>query len=134
MFRQPVVSGLRTKNLLLLWKIIRSVVLRLGPDSQQLQITELDRCWQKEQSFHSWVEIYKERVQIAEAVGHLKSDSGICSHFLQRVNNIAHIQALNSIYALSPRPEWKRCIQIIKDHANREETRLLEYQLCFCYW
>ncbi len=71
MFRQPVVSGLRTKNLLLLLKIVRSVVLRLGPDSQQLQITELDRCWQKDQSFHSWVEIYKERVQIAEAVGRL---------------------------------------------------------------
>ncbi len=71
------------------------------------------------------MEIYKERVQIAEAVGHLKSDSGICSHFLQRVDHITHIQALNSIYALSPRPEWKRCIQIIKD---REETRILEYQ------
>ncbi len=59
MFRQPVVSGLRTKNLLLLLKIIRSVVLRLSPDSQQLQINELDRCWQKDQSFHSWVEICK---------------------------------------------------------------------------
>ncbi len=74
------------------------------------------------------------RVHIAEAVGRVKSDSGTCSHFLQRVDHNAHIQALNSIYALSPRPEWKRCIQIIKDHANREETRLLEYQLCFCYW
>ena len=42
---RPVSSGIRSKNLVLLLKIIRAVVLRLSPDSQQLQINELDRCW-----------------------------------------------------------------------------------------
>ena len=41
---RPVSSGIRSKNLVLLLKIIRAVVLRLSPDSQQLQINELDRC------------------------------------------------------------------------------------------
>ena len=41
---RPVSSGIRSKNLILLLKIIRAVVLRLSPDSQQLQINELDRC------------------------------------------------------------------------------------------
>jgi hypothetical protein len=108
MLKKPVESGIRSKNLILLMKIIRAVVLRLSPDAQQLQINELDRCWQKEQNFHTWVEIYKERVNIAAAVGHHKSNSGNCAHFLQRVNTVTHVQSVNAIYAQTPRPDWDR--------------------------
>jgi hypothetical protein len=37
------------------------------------------------------------------------------------------MQAINSIYALTPRPSWDRCIEIIKDQMMRDETRKLEY-------
>ncbi len=48
---KPVESGIRTKNLVLILKIIRATVSRLTPDSQQLQINELDRCWQNDMPF-----------------------------------------------------------------------------------
>ena len=101
----PVESGIRSKNLVLLLKIIRAVVLRLSPDAQQLQVNELDRCYQLSIPFHSWYEIYQERVRIASAVGHIKNEEASCSHFLQRVNPEFHLQAINTIYAIYPRTE-----------------------------
>ena len=124
----PVESGIRSKNLVLLLKIIRAVVLRLSPDAQQLQVNELDRCYQLSIPFHSWYEIYQERVRIASAVGHIKNEEASCSHFLQRVNPEFHLQAINTIYAIYPRPDLGRSVQIIKEQKAREENRILEYQ------
>ena len=79
------------------------------------------------------MEIYKERVRIAAAVGHVKSAAGNCAHFLQRVNHEVHSQAVNTIYALTPRPSWEKTIAIIKEQASRNETRSMEYQAVMGY-
>ncbi len=69
-------------------------MLRLTPDSQQLQINELDRCWQNDMPFNSWIEVYQERMNIAKAVVHVKTLENQCAHFLQRVNVDVHRHAV----------------------------------------
>jgi len=127
---EVVESGIEAQNVVLLLKIIRSVVLRLGPDTIHIQTQQWDRCFQKELPFITWLDQYKERVHIIQTMTNntILTDTAIRDHFLIRVDQIKHGVPLEAIHALETLPSWKQCIRIIKNHEKRTVIRNMEYR------
>jgi hypothetical protein len=126
-YNVPVHSPLVGRNIPLLLKLLRGVILNLNPMTAGQQKIFLDRTWQGTMNFHTFVAHYLERYKIILSMTYGYDESYLVEHFLQRVNGTVHEAPLNALYARDQLPPLDQCIQFIMSTMSRNKARKLEY-------
>lgn len=124
-------SGITTKNLLLLYKIMRVCTLKISKDTLELQRLSFDRLYQHmmRKSFNEFVEIYMEMHKIMKSIDRALEGEMLVAHFLNRVDQRKHLIPLQTIYAMEKKPSIEQSIEIIKQDDLRNENRKMELNL-----
>jgi hypothetical protein len=109
-----IVTGVQSKNLVLLLRIIRSIVLKLSTEHQHVPRQYLESCWQERLRFDTWLEIYRERFTIAECVSAaLYTAKDQFDHFFTRLSEEQHWDIATIIRAMKLSPSLSEDIIMI---------------------
>lgn len=122
-------TGVQSKNLVLLLRIIRSIVLKLSSEHQHVPRQHLESCWQDRLRFDTWLEIYRERFTIAQCVSASPyTEKDQFDHFFTRISEEQHWDIVTIIRAMRPSPSLSEAISMIREDISRKETRHSEYE------